>query len=121
MNIVRKTGTNGAWTFGNGTSNYLSGIAQVAQNIDTRLNTFLGECFFATNVGLDWFTFFGTPGASNQLAMNLAVTTTIRNTQDVVGLTQLSITVDAVSRTATIVYQVQTVYGLLNSTSSVNT
>jgi hypothetical protein len=111
MNIVRALNANGDWTWGQGQNNYLSGNAQVAQNISTRLNTFLGECFFATNVGLDWFTFLGTPGSINQLAMNLAVTTTIVNTPDVTGIVSLSVNYLSVTRTFNYTYVINTIYG----------
>jgi len=120
-NIIRTVTAPGQWQFGNGAQSYIGGIAQVEQNINARLNTFLGECFFATNVGIDWFTYLGTPGLQAQSALNLAVTTTIANTQDVLSVQQISINVDSDSRLINIQYQVQTVYGPLLTTSTLAT
>lgn len=101
---VRAIDVNHDWLYGKGQNDYLTGNSAVIQNINTRLNSFLGDCFFDTGAGVDWFNLLG---AKDQLALNLAVTTVILNTKDVVGLTQLSISRNA-ARAVTIRYVVQT-------------
>lgn len=109
---VRALDSDGDWTFGNGFNNYISGNAQVAQNIQTRLKTFLGECFYSVSSGVDWFNFMG---SKNETALNLAVSATILNTQDVTGILQLSINLVPTTRAITITYRVQTVYSVLSN------
>ena len=98
----------GDWLFGKGQNDFLKGNASVIQDIATRLNSFLGDCFFDLGAGLDWFNLLG---AKNQLALNLAVTAVILNTQNVTRLIQLSILLDK-TRNVTIKYQVQTTYSV---------
>jgi hypothetical protein len=47
--------SNHDWTFGKGKQNYLENNAEIMMNIKTRLLSFLGDCFFATNEGIDWW------------------------------------------------------------------
>lgn len=104
MSIVRALDVNGDWTFGKGRNNYLSGLDAVSQDISTRLKSFLGDCFFDLSAGIDWFNLLG---SKEQLKLNLAVTAVILNTQDVLSINQLSITLDE-RRKLTIVYDVFT-------------
>lgn len=107
---VRALNLNGDWTFGQGTSNYLSGNAAVAQSIQTRLLSFLGDCFFDQGAGLNWFTYLG---SKNQIEMNLAVSAVILNTANVTGINQLSIVLNDTTRNLTISYNVTTTYSVL--------
>jgi len=107
--IVRALDTNGDWTFGKGRNNYLSGNPAVIQNIKTRLLCFLGDCFFDITAGIDWFNLLG--GSKNQTAISLNVSSTILNTQFVVGIKQLTIGLNN-NRSFSVSYQAQTVYSL---------
>lgn len=103
----------GDWTFGAGTNNYLSSTAAVAQAIQTRLSSFLGDCFFATAAGIDWFNLLG---AKNQVALQLAISAVILNTQSqgqnvVTGIVNLSLGLNSVTRVFTVNYTVSTVFG----------
>lgn len=111
--IVRALDTNNDWTFGAGKSNYKSGNAAVAQNIQTRLMSFLGDCFFSIGAGIDWFTFLG--GSKSQLALNLAISSTILNTANVTGLKQMNLSLDPKTRNFFITYRVQTIYGVVTN------
>lgn len=109
---VRALDGTGDWTFGKGQNNYLTNNAAVAQNIKTRLLSFLGDCFFDMGAGLDWFTYLG---GKDQIAVNLAVSAVILNTAGVTGLRQVSINLDATSRKLSISYRVQTSYSVFSS------
>lgn len=107
---VRAIDLNGAWLYGKGQNDYLTRNAAVAQNIRTRLLCFLGDCFFDLGAGLDWFNFLG---SKDQLAVNLAISATILNTNGVTGIRQLSITLNPDTRQLSINYRVQTVFSVL--------
>ena len=47
------------WTFGKGRQSYLRHEAAIKQSIRTRLMSFLGDCFFDINAGIDWWRFLG--------------------------------------------------------------
>lgn len=119
--IVRAVDVNNDWQFGKGRNDYQSGINAIEQNIKTRLQSFLGDCFFAISEGIDWFNLLG---SKNQIALELAVRAVILNTDQVTGLVSSSVDVDAFTRRITMTYKVNTVYTLngvvvpLASTSS---
>ncbi len=103
---VRALDSDHDWTFGKGQNNYLTRNAAVVQNIDTRLNSFLANCFFDNGAGIDWFTFLG--GTKDTQALALAISSTILKTEDVTGIRQLSISL--VNRGVVVRYRVQTSY-----------
>lgn len=104
--IVRALDVNHDWTFGKGKNNYLSANKAIAQSIDTRLYSFLGDCFFDTTAGIDWFNLLG---GKDLTALKLAISATILNTENVTGLIELSVNLDN-NRRITISYSVSTVY-----------
>lgn len=105
--IVRSLDTNNDWTFGQSKSDYKSANLAIAQNIQTRLSSFLGDCFFDTGAGIAWFSFLG---SKNQTGLNLTVSSVIANTALVTGVNQVSINLDHVTRIITISYRVTTTY-----------
>lgn len=116
MRVRQLDGTHD-WMYGKGQNDYLRANAAVAQNIDTRLNSFLGDCFFDAGAGLDWFNLLG---AKDQTALNLAISAVILNTREVTGLLQIAIGLD-VTRRLTVQYRVQTSYSTASSTFTFDT
>jgi hypothetical protein len=110
---VRAIDSNGDWLFGKGQNDYKQGNAAIAQNVSTRLNSFFGDCFFDNGAGINWFNLLG---GKDQTALNLAVTTTILNTDGITNLIQLGINVNPTTRRVTISYQAATVYSVYTST-----
>ncbi len=100
------------WLFGKGQNDYVRNLAAVVQNINTRLSAFLGDCFFDNAAGIDWFNLLGN---KDQLALNLAVSAVILNTENVTGIFQLSLTI-SVRRNIEIRYVVQTTYSRASAT-----
>lgn len=107
MSRVRAIDVNGDWTFGKGQNDYLKDNAAVVQSIGTRLKSFLGDCFFDSGAGIDWFNLLG---GKDELSLRLSVSSVILNTKDVTGILQLSVNLDAKSRRLTVTYQVQTTF-----------
>lgn len=107
--IVRALDQNGDWTYGASKDNYLQANAAVAQAIATRLLSFLGDCFFATDAGIDWFTFLG--GGKNQLALQLAINAVILNTDNVTGIISSTVAFNEVTRAYSVTYHVTTGFG----------
>lgn len=103
--IVRAIDGDNDWLFGKGRNDYRRNLDAVTQCIKTRLQEFLGDCFFNTTAGIDWFNLLG---GKNQTALNLAISSVILNTQYVTGLKQLFVLVVPETRNITIKYEVQT-------------
>jgi hypothetical protein len=112
MTIVRALDANGDWLYGKGLNDYLTGNAAIAQSINTRLNSVLGDCFFDTGSGIDWFNLLG---SSNSLALELAISSTILNTANVTGMIQLSVVINETTRNIMITYQVSTIYSTISN------
>lgn len=109
---TRKINNDNDWTFGSGRGNYVSGVDEVAQNIKTRLQSFLGDCFFSLSEGVDWFNLIG---SKRILEIRLAVSSTILNTDNVLSMIELDVELSD-SRNLTITYTVNTVYGEISDT-----
>ena len=114
--IVRQISGINDWQFGNSLGNYLQANPAVAQNINTRLGSFLGNCFFDLTAGVNWY---GLLGFKDQLALNIAVSTCILNTPEVTGILQISSGLNA-NRDFTVQYQVQTIYSSASSSFTFN-
>lgn len=104
--IVRTIDAENDWTFGKGRNNYKRSQEAVAQTIKTRLQCFLGDCFFAANEGIDWWNLLG---SKNQTALLLAISSTILNTRDVTKMEMLSVNLSD-ARRFTVSYKVLTIY-----------
>ncbi len=109
---VRAIDGNHDFTFGKGRNNYMQANSAVVQNINTRLSSFLGDCFFDLGAGIDWFNLLG---AKDQTALNLAISAVILNTVDVTGIQQIAINLD-VARNLMVQYRVQTIYSRTTGT-----
>ncbi len=104
----------GDWTFGASESNYKTGKDAVTQNIQTRLSSWLGNCFFDTGAGIDWLNFLG--GYKNLLTVQLSVQSVIANTQYVTGVVQVLADLDSQRRRFTLSYTVSTTFGTIYET-----
>lgn len=122
--IVRSLDENGDWTFGAGINNYKRANLAVAQCLQTRLSSFIGNCFFDMGAGINWFGYLGGKGSNNTIQLSLALSAVILNTPNVnqngmaspavLGIKQLGFNVTT-SRGFSITYQVQTVYSSVNN------
>lgn len=55
----RNVDANGDWVFGKGRNSYLRDTDALMMNIKTRLLSFLGDCFFDAEAGIDWWNLLG--------------------------------------------------------------
>lgn len=106
--IIRELDINGDWNFGKGRNNYLRGKKALMLNLKTRLQCFLGDCFFDLSAGIDWFNLVG---SKDLLSLKLACSATILNTRDVTGLQTLNFSVNPRTRALTVTYRVASVFG----------
>ena len=99
----------GDWTFGQGVQNYLTGAAEINQDIATALKVFLGECFFDTSFGVDWWNLIGGKNATNIVLQCRKV---IAARPGVTKITSVTAALDARTRKLSISYNVSTVFSL---------
>lgn len=55
----RNLNSNGDWVFGKGRNSYVVDNQALMLNIKTRLMEFLGDCFWDTEKGIDWWNLLG--------------------------------------------------------------
>jgi hypothetical protein len=68
--IIRALDTTHDWELGKGKQNFLRNQDAVAENIQTRLLSFLNDCFWDLKAGVDWFRFLGTPTTSQEIELS---------------------------------------------------
>jgi hypothetical protein len=103
----RALDADGDWVIGNGLQSYLQAQDAIAMNIRTRLLSFLGDCFFDSGAGIDWFNLLG---SKNEAALVFSVRSVILETEGVNSITDLSATLIS-ERHLSLSYGVTTVYG----------
>lgn len=113
---VRSIDIDSDWLFGKGRNDYKRDLKATMQNLQTRLSSFLGDCFFDLEAGIDWLNLLG---AKDQLPLELAISSVILNTQDVTGLLLLNVSRDS-ARNLTLTYRVQTSYGTSQASFSLD-
>lgn len=104
---VRAIDTNRDWMFGQGRQSYKVGEAELGQMINTRVLSFLGDCFFATDEGIDWWNLLGRGNQKEQL-LKQSIGLTILNTEGVTAINNVDIM--RRGRDVVIYYDVQTIY-----------
>ena len=105
---IRALDANGNWTFGQGLNNYLTGNAAIGLNISTRIKSWVGDCFFAMNAGVDWKTRLG---SKSQIALLEAdLKRIILSSYGVVAITAFSFSVNEATREFTVNYTINTIF-----------
>ena len=105
---IRNLDANGDWTFGQGLSNYISGNAGIGLNISTRIKSWVNDCFFAMNAGVDWKTRLGSKNQQSLLEADLK--RIILSSFGVTGITAFSVSVDVKTRAFTVNYTINTIF-----------
>jgi hypothetical protein len=65
---------NGDWVFGKGRNSYDADNKAIITNVKTRLLSFLNDCFFDLDAGIDWWNLLG---SKNKEALFLSIKETI--------------------------------------------
>lgn len=105
MSFRNLTGEND-WVFGTGKNSYVTENQEIGLNIQTRVMSFLGDCFFATNEGIDWFNLLD---YRYQDRLENSVQEVVKNTPGVTAINSIDVLIGA-NRKITIQYNVQTIY-----------
>lgn len=102
----RNLDSNHDWTFGAGRNNYVAANQEIALNIKTRVLSFLGDCFFATDEGIDWFNLLD---YRYQDRLENAVQEVVIQTPGVTAINSVDVITTA-DRQIRIAYNVKTIY-----------
>lgn len=104
--MFRNLDENYDWTWGQNLNNYVTETQEIALNIKTRILSFLGDCFFAVEEGIDHWRYMG---YNTQTEYEKAITDVIVATPGVEKVEQLDILLNA-NRQMTLSFSVYTIY-----------
>jgi hypothetical protein len=107
------------WTFGAGVQSYFTDSQAIGANVKTRLQTFLGECFFALNLGVDWWNLLGTKNPIAQQNIILQCRSVIAQSYGVTRINTVTPVFDSTTRSLTVSYDIDTIF-TRNQTGSVS-
>ena len=105
--IIRKLDDVGDWTFGKGFEDYARYEEAIDENIKTRIQSWVGDCFFDIPSGVDWKARLD-KGQLNNLTYEIK--SLILKSYGVVGVNNIDVNLDNSTRYATITYDIQTIY-----------
>ncbi len=94
--IIRALDTDHDWTFGRGKSDYNRDQKAIAENVQTRLFSFLNDCFFDITAGIDWFRLLGKKDMQNEIVLNCRAI--VLQSEGVVRINSLSVSVTETRR-----------------------
>jgi hypothetical protein len=105
--IIRKVDSENDWRFGKGKADYARDEQAIEQNINGRLLSWVGDCFWALNDGVDWKSRLdiGQEEALSEECKNI-----ILSSEGVVGITSVVVSLGRDSRMISIAYDVDTIY-----------
>lgn len=104
--IFRNLDEDGDWQFGRGKNDYVDLNPAIGLNIKTRLQSWVGDCFFDLEAGIDWVNRLG---SKNQRALlEIDLRRVILQSDGVTGLTSFSTEVNGRNFIAN--YAVNTIY-----------
>lgn len=105
---VRALDANHDFQFGRGLQSYKSDLDALEQSIDTRLNQWKGNCFFATDDGVDWNNELD---IGTKVALDLDLKRVILQTGGVLRISGYTSTLDTVTRAVSVSCNISTIYG----------
>lgn len=94
------------WVFGSGRNNYVTQTQEVLLNAKTRVLSFLGDCFFAPDEGIDWWNLLT---YNQQDKAELAVLQTVAQTDGVTETVEVDSYLDA-RRNLHLTYKIKDIY-----------
>lgn len=103
---VRSLDINHDFTFGTGVQNYLTTQEEIIQNIETRLLSFVNDCYFDMGAGIDWRRLLGRKNTEDEIV--LSCRSVILATENVVQVNSISASVS--NRQIIIEYNIDTIY-----------
>ena len=106
--IIRGLDSDGDWQWGKGKQSYRYGQDAIAENIQTRLLSFLRDCYFAPGDGIDWFRLLGTKNTLQEIL--LTVRAVILASYGAVRVNIVSPSFDKTTRRLSITYVMDTIF-----------
>lgn len=105
--IIRKVDSENDWEFGKGLASYATDEQAVDENVKTRLLSWVGDCFFDLQAGIDWRARLDI-GQQDELENELK--TEILQSYGVVAVLSVDANFSGTTRLFDATYNIQTIY-----------
>lgn len=105
--IIRKVDSDNDWNFGKGIADYARDEDAIEENLKTRLLSWLNDCFFALNEGVDWKSRLDVGQKDN---LTLELRSIILQSYGVVGINSLIVDLSGSTRLFTVTYDIITFF-----------
>ena len=100
--------SSGDWQFGRGRATYKTKQAEILQNVQTRLKSFVDDWFLDVDANIDWFYLLGYPNTKNQIDREIRRVTL--TTEGVLSINSLEFVENKTTRNATISLKISTAF-----------
>lgn len=105
--IIRKIDNANDWLFGHGLSDYAADQAGIEENVKTRLQSWVGDCFFALQDFVDWRSRLDAGQQSNLLN---ELKTVILQSEGVVSVISIEGSFEPTTRVFSVSAVIQTIF-----------
>lgn len=105
--IIRALDSDHDWVFGYGKQSYKNNQDAIAENLQTRLLSFLNDCFFDMEAGVDWFELLSRKNTQNEIVLSCRAV--ILKTDGVIKINSLDASLLS-SRELSISYNIDTIF-----------
>lgn len=107
---IRNLDAAGDWVFGHGRQDYLTGEPAIELNVKTRLLSFLNDCFWATDFGIDWWNLLGSRNPQAQSNIIVQVRALLAQSYGIVRINTIEALTDRKTRRLTVRANVDTIF-----------
>lgn len=105
---IRAIDSGNDWQFGKGLQSYKYKNDAIMQNIKTRLLSFLNNCFFDMDAGIDWWRLLGSKNTQEEI--KIKVKEMILQSYGVLSCSDVQATFTSSSRSLILSYTIKTIY-----------
>lgn len=110
LQTFRGIDSDGDWIFGQGRANYFRNNDAIQADIKTALQMFMGECFWNTQFGVDWWNLIGGKNPSAQAGIILQTRTIILGVDGVTQINSVSVSYTNAVRRLALQYSINTIF-----------
>lgn len=107
---IRAIDENGDWEYGKGLQDYFLDLDAIKMNIETKLRSWKGDCFFDLAAGVDYNNFLD---IGTKVFLDRDVKRVILQSEGVIKINSFSSVLDRGTRDLTIEVEIDTIYGVL--------
>lgn len=105
--IIRKVDSDNDWRFGKGKNDYAQAETAIEQNLKSRIQSWVGDCFFALQDGVDWRARLDV-GQEDDLVEEIRGI--ILQSFGIVGVNSVAVSFNSAARSISVSYSAETIY-----------